>query len=166
MPYLKENTVFGNSTTIGLIRIQHLSQPFCPKRSKKPIIITVFKDNYVILACGFGRNGIWLGFCKSRNTMAWHYYIPNCDITSCSLNDVTYGVCRQHYSMNNRLITKKCYRKWCIHKTQFIHALSELFVKLWPLSQINTPTSQVFLFHIHNKVYVQIWRTYRNKVHL
>ena len=65
-------------------------------------LFAVCKDSYVILACGFDRNGKWSGFCKSRNVMTLHHI---------KINDITYmetGVCRQHYSMNNRLIFLCC----------------------------------------------------------
>ena len=46
----------------------------------------------------------WSGFCESRNVTTWRF-----DIMSYSLNDITdvswRHVCRQHYSMNNRLIS-------------------------------------------------------------
>ena len=51
------------------------------------------------------------GFCESLNVMTWHYDIPHYVIF------ITYmetGICRQHYSMNNRLIYLWIFRSQCL----------------------------------------------------
>ena len=53
------------------------------------------------LCSGFDRMGIWSGFCWSCNVKTWLCHIKYVK------NDVKYvetGVCRQHYSVNNRLV--------------------------------------------------------------
>ena len=85
------------------------------------------KGSYVILGRGFDHNGkfggITEGFFESHNIRTWRYDIPHYDVMSCLQNGITYmetGVCRQHHSMNNRLILKETMLPphfACLHST-------------------------------------------------